>query len=82
MFCPSYIILRNLALKVNSVDPDVAAHNEPLNLDLHSLQLKLFLHSRYFNTMFTGRLFHCYRLNESICQFKGIGSVLSLLFYF
>ena len=34
------------------------------------------------NTLYTGGLFHCYKLDESICHFKGIGSILSLLFYF
>ena len=31
---------------------------------------------------YTGRLFHCYTLDESICHFSGVRSVLSLLFYF
>ena len=26
--------------------------------------------------------FHCYMLDESICHFRGVGSILSLLFYF
>ena len=34
MFCSNYIILRNLKLKVNSIDPDMAAHYESPNLDL------------------------------------------------
>ena len=36
----------------------------------------------YFNPMYTGRLFHCHMLDESICHCRGIGSMLSLLFYF
>ena len=32
--------------------------------------------------MDTGRLFHCYILDESICHFRGVGSVLLPLFYF
>ena len=29
-----------------------------------------------------GRLFHCYMLDESICHFGGVRSILSLLFFF
>ena len=36
----------------------------------------------WFSSLYTNRLFHCYMLDESICYFKGIGSILSLLFYF
>ena len=32
--------------------------------------------------LYTGRLFHSYMLDESICNFRGVGSILSLLFYF
>ena len=38
--------------------------------------------SIHFNPLFTGGLFHCYMVVESICHFKGIGSILLLLFYF
>ena len=34
------------------------------------------------NPLYTGGLFHCYILEESICHLRGVGSVLSLLFYF
>ena len=34
------------------------------------------------NPLYTGGLFHCYMLDESICHFRGVGSVLLLLFYF
>ena len=34
------------------------------------------------NPLYTGRLFHCYMLVESICHFRGVMSILSLLFYF
>ena len=30
--------------------------------------------------LYTGRLFHCYILDKSICHFKGVRSILSLLF--
>ena len=32
--------------------------------------------------LYTGRLFHCDMLDESICHFSGVRSILSLLFYF
>ena len=32
--------------------------------------------------LYTGERFHCHMLEESICDFRGVGSVLSLLFYF
>ena len=32
--------------------------------------------------LYTGRLFHCYMLGESICHFRGVMSILSLLFSF
>ena len=35
-----------------------------------------------FYTLYTGWLFHCYMLNESICHFRGVRSILSHLFYF
>ena len=34
------------------------------------------------NPLYTGRLLHCYMLDESICRFRGVMSILSLLFYF
>ena len=34
------------------------------------------------NTLYTGGLFHCYKLDESICHFKGIGSISSLIIFF
>ena len=35
-----------------------------------------------FNPLYTGGFFHCYMLDESIRHFRGVGSILSLLFYF
>ena len=32
--------------------------------------------------LYTSRLFHCYMLDESSCHFRGVGSILLLLFYF
>ena len=34
------------------------------------------------NPLYTGELFHCYMLDESIHHFRGVRSVLSLLFNF
>ena len=34
------------------------------------------------NLFYTGRLYQCYMLEESVCDFRGVGSILSLLFYF
>ena len=34
------------------------------------------------NPLYTGRLFHCYMLDESIFHFRDVRSMLSLLFYF
>ena len=33
----------------------------------------------HFNPLYTGGLFHCYMLDESICHFRGVGSVLLIL---
>ena len=35
-----------------------------------------------FNPLCTDGLLHCYVLDKFICHFRGVGSVLSLLFYF
>ena len=32
--------------------------------------------------MYTGRLFHSYMLNDSICHFRDARSIMLLLFYF
>ena len=32
------------------------------------------------NALYTGRLFHCYILDKSICNLMGVRSILSLLF--
>ena len=34
------------------------------------------------NLLYTGRLFLCIMLDESICHFRGVWFILSLLFYF
>ena len=43
---------------------------------------RLVFHNPSLNPLYTGGLFHCYMLAESICQLRGVGSILSLLFYF
>ena len=35
-----------------------------------------------FNPLYSGGLFHCYMLDESHLSFRGVRSILSLLFYF
>ena len=35
-----------------------------------------------FNQLYTGGLFQCYMLDESIRHVRGVRSILSLLFYF
>ena len=35
-----------------------------------------------FNPWYTSGLFHCYTLDKSIYHFRGVGSILLLLFYF
>ena len=34
------------------------------------------------NPLYTGGLFYCYMLEKSVCHFRGVGSILLLLFYF
>ena len=36
----------------------------------------------YFNPLYTSGLFHSYMLDESVCHFRCVGSILSFLFYF
>ena len=40
------------------------------------------LHHVTVNPLYTGGLFHYYMLGESIWNFRGVGSILSLLIYF
>ena len=41
-----------------------------------------FSKQEYVNSLYSGGLFHCYMLVESICHFRGVGSNLLLLCYF
>ena len=46
---------------------------------LHTLAKKLFQEESVLNPWYSGELFYCYMLDESICHFRDIGSIL--LFY-
>ena len=50
--------------------------NQPTNRLLNQVT-----HRRAMYPLHTGGLFHCYMLDESICPFKGVGSILSVLSY-
>ena len=39
-------------------------------------------HKASLNPLYTGRFLHCYLLDKSFCHFRGVKSILSLLFYF
>ena len=41
-----------------------------------------FIYHITFNQFYTGGLFHCYMLDESICHFRGVGFFLWHLFFF
>ena len=49
-----------------------------LNCSVFSLGLEVF--AACLNQLYTGRLFYCYMLDESMFHFGGVGSVLWLLF--
>ena len=34
------------------------------------------------NPLYTGEFFHIYVLNKTVCHFRGVGFILSLLIYF
>ena len=39
------------------------------------IKKQLFLRQVVINTLYTGRLFHCYMSDESICHFRGVASI-------
>ena len=41
-----------------------------------ALQMLLFIVSADPNPKYTGKFCHCYMLDESICHFRGVGSIL------
>ena len=45
---------------------------------LVSSQYNRDLYVCFFNPFYTGRVFHCYMLDESTCHFRDIGPLLSL----
>ena len=38
--------------------------------------------TKLISPLYTGGFFHCFMLDESICHFRSIRSILSLLFHF
>ena len=61
-------------MRTNRVDPDEAAQYElphPNSFYFWS-----------FNPLYIGGLFHCYMLDMSMCHFRSVGSILSLLLFF
>ena len=54
--------------------------NIHLSLAKDIMLLHLVVHQ--INPLYTGGLFHCYMLDESICHFRGVGSILLLSFSF
>ena len=46
------------------------------------IQVFVFTRNHHLKSLYTDGLFHCYMLDESICHLRGVGSILSLLFYF
>ena len=70
----------------NSINPiDLRKAKTPYTL-LHSEKPKTLefwpSECNRVNPLYTGRLFYCYMLDKSFCHFRGVRSVLSLLFYF
>ena len=53
-----------------------------LNAQDVDFPLNEFVHNLFLNALFTGRIFFCYMLDESVCHFRGVRSVLLLSFYF
>ena len=43
---------------------------------------KRYIYISFLNPLYTCRLFHCNIMDESICDFRGVRSVLSVLFFF
>ena len=58
----------------------VDAHHDPLKVAVSEAWREARYH--IFNLLYTCGLFHCYMLDKSICHFRGVGSILSLLFFF
>ena len=73
MFCPSLLHLESQHPSINRADPLV-------RLIMWS-HIRVYTVWKFTNLLYTGRLFHCYMLDASICHFRDVGSILSLLFY-
>ena len=52
------------------------------NKKLKCLLLQFLFRALRVNLLYAGGLFHNYMLDKSIGRFRGVGSILSLLFYF
>ena len=48
---------------------------------LLSWTTKIYQNGSSLNPVYTGGLFHCYMLDEFICHFRSVGSVVLFLFY-
>ena len=69
----------------NSADQNEVAQNALPHLDLHCLmasrstlgnsQYDTAWGQYFINPLYTGGLFHCQILNESICHFRGVRSI-------
>ena len=55
---------------------------ESKNFDEDISEIIFLISANKINPLYTGGLFHCCMLDKSICHFRGVSSILSLLFYF
>ena len=71
----------------NGVSENYRVQNSPSEAGRVYVQLKIYTFregssSFSFTPLYTDGLLHCYMLDESIRHFRGVGSTLSILFYF
>ena len=69
----------NMTERISKVNSKLTAHTV---FQYVRSFLKFFGSIDFVNPLYTGRLFYCYKLDETNCYFRGDGSVVSLLFYF
>ena len=48
----------------------------------HQKKFSTLLFTSLYNSLYSGGLTHCYILDESVCPFRGVRSILAPLFYF